>query len=178
MKRLLAAVLFAAAVSLLFSSPAAAQSTRTFSLTRGDTMSPASPGLVDPSGATTYHGGLVAGQVEGTTPGTFTLSITFRSTGVIDPVAGIYGGEIVSPFSSFVVTQGSGRKSVSTSGTIDAGTVTYRLTSYGMADIISVTSGNLTVWEGKNKSRRAVGNGTLDYGTAIEGSGTIALFFY
>jgi hypothetical protein len=46
-----------------------------------------------------------------------------------------------------------------------------------MADIISVTSGNLTVWEGKNKSRRAVGNGMLNYGTAIEGSGTMTLFF-
>src|SRR5919112_5524579 len=178
MKRFLAAVLFTAAVSLLFSSPAAAQSTRTFSLTRGDTMSPASPGLADPSGAPTYHGGLVAGQVDGIAGNVFTLSVTFRSTGVIDPVAGIYGGEIVSPFSSFVVTQGSGRKSVSTSGTVDAGTVTYRLTSYGMADIISVTSNNLTVWEGKNKSRRAVGNGTLDYGTASAGSGKIVLFFY
>ena len=178
MKRFLAAVLFAAAVSLLFSSPAVAQSTRAFTLTRGDTMTPASPGLADPSGAITYHGGLVAGQVESPAPGTFTLSVTFRSMGVIDPVAGIYGGEVVSPFSSFVVTQGSGRKSVSTSGTIDAGTVTYRLTSYGMADIISVTSGNLTIWEGKNKNRRAVGNGTLNYGTAIEGSGTIELFFF
>jgi hypothetical protein len=175
MKRFLAAVLFAAAVSLLFSSPAAAQSMRTFSLTRGDTMMPASPGLVDPSGATTYSGGLVAGQVEGTAPGTFTLSITFRSTGEIDPVTGAYIGQIVSPFSSFVVTQGSGRKSVSTSGTIDAGTVTYRLTTYGMADIISV-SGNLTVWEGKNKRRTAVGNGTLDYGTSVEGVGTMTLY--
>lgn len=178
MKRFIAVALFAAAVSLLFSSSAAAQSTRTFLLTRGDTMTPASPGLVDPSGATMYHGGLVAGQVEGTTPGMFSLSVTFRSTGVIDPVAGIYGGEIVSPYSSFVVNQGTGRKSVSTSGTIDAGTVTYRLTDYGMADIISVTSDNLTVWEGKNRTRRAVGNGTLNYGTAIEGSGTIELFFY
>lgn len=178
MKRFLAAVLFAASFSLLFSSPAAAQSTRSFSLTRGDTMTPASPGFPDPSGAPTYHGGLVAGQVNGTPGDVFTLSLTFRSTGVIDPVAGIYGGEIVSPFSSFVVTQNSGRKSVSTSGTIDAGTVTYRLTAYGMADIISVTSGNLTVWEGKTKSRRAVGNGTLNYGTAIEGSGSIALFFF
>ncbi|HEX8847025.1 MAG TPA: hypothetical protein VF791_20445 [Pyrinomonadaceae bacterium] len=177
MKRFLAAVLFAAAVSLLFSIPAAAQGTRTFSLTRGDTMAPASPGLVDASGATTYHGGLVAGQVDGVAGNTFTLSLTFRSTGVIDPVAGIYGGEIVSPFSSFVVSQVSGRKSVSTSGMIDAGTVTYRLTSYGMADIISVTSGNLTVWEGKNKSRRAVGYGTLNYGTAAEGSGTMVLYF-
>ena len=178
MKRLLAASLFAAAVFLSLGGPAAAQSTRTFSLTRGDTMVPASPGIVDPSGATAYHGGLVAGQVEGTTPGTFTLSITFRSTGVIDQAAGVYGGEIVSPYSSFVVTQGSGRKSVSTSGMIDAGKVTYRLTPYGMADIISVTSDNLTVWEGKNKSRRAVGNGTLNYGTAVEGSGTIALIFF
>ena len=178
MKRFLAAVLFAAAVSLVFSSPAAAQSTRTFSLTRGDTAIPAAPSFVDPSGATTYQGGLVTGQAEGTTPGTFTLSITFRSTGVIDPAVGIYGGEIVSPFSSFAVTQGSGRKSVSTSGTIDAGTVTYRLTEYGTADIISVTSNNLTVWEGKNKSRTAVGNGTLNYGTAVEGSGTLALFFF
>lgn len=178
MKRLLTAALFAAAVLVSFSSPAAAQNTRTFSLGQGDTMIPASPGLVDQSGATTYSGGLVAGQVAGATPGMFTLSITFRSTGEIDPVTGAYVGQIVSPFSSFVVTQGSGRKSVSTSGTIDAGTVTYRLTAYGMAEIISVTSDNLTAWEGKNKSRRAVGNGTLNYGTADEGSGTMTLYFF
>jgi hypothetical protein len=178
MKRILAAAFFMAAVFISFSTPAAAQTTRTFSLGLGDTLSPASQGY-DPSGATTYFGGLVAGQVNGTPGNVFSLSLTFRSTGVIDPVAGVYGGEIVSPYSnsSFVVTQSSGRKSVSTSGTIDAGTVTYRLTAEGRADIISVTSGNLTVWEGKNKNRRAVGYGTLDYGTVAEGTGTIVLYF-
>jgi hypothetical protein len=176
MKHLLTVALFAAALFLSFSSPAAAQNMRTFSLGAGDTMIPASPGLVDPSGATSYSGGLVAGQVAGATPGTFTLSVTFRSTGVIDPVTGVYGGEIISPFSSFVVTQVSGRKSVSTSGTIESGSVTYRLTPDGRAEIISV-SGNLTVWEGKNKRRTAIGYGTLDYGTAIEGSGSIVLYF-
>jgi hypothetical protein len=177
MKRLLVAALFAAVVFISFSSPAAAQTARTFSLSHGDTLSPASQGY-DPSGATTYFGGLVAGMVNSTPGNTFTLSLTFRSTGVIDPVAGIYGGEIVSPYSnsSFAITQSSGRKSVSTSGTIDAGTVTYRLTPEGRADIISVTSNNLTIWEGKNKSRRAVGYGTLNYGTVTEGSGTIVLY--
>jgi len=175
MKRLLAAALFAAAVLFSLSSPAAAQTARTFSLSQGATLMPASPGF-DPSGGTTYFGGLVAGQVAGTTPGTFTLSVTFRSTGVVDAAAGIYGGEIVSPYSSFVVTQGSGRKSVQTSGTIDAGTVTYRLTSDGRAEILSVGSGNLTVWEGKNKRRTAVGYGTLNYGTSVKGSGTIVLY--
>lgn len=177
MKRLLAAALFMAAVFLLLSSPAAAQTTRTYLLSQGSTISPASPGY-DPSGGTTYFGGLVAGQVAGTTPGTFTLSLAFRNTGVVDPVAGIYRGEILAPYSSFAVTQSSGRKSVTTSGTIDAGIVTYRLTTYGMAEIISVTSGNLTVWEGRNKSRRAVGNGSLNYGTTTQGAGTITLFFF
>ena len=175
MKRLLAAALFAAAIFFTMNSPAAAQTTRTFTLSRGDMLTPPSPSI-DPSGATTYFGGLVVGQVEGSSPSTFTLSTTFRSTGVVDPVAGIYGGVIVSPYSSFVVTQSSGRKSVSTSGTIDAGTVTYRLTPDGFADIVSV-SGNLTVWEGRNKRRTAVGTGTLDYGTTVEGSGTITLYF-
>lgn len=175
MKRLLAAALFAAAIVFTINSPAVAQNARTFTLSRGDMLTPPSPSI-DPSGATTYFGGLVVGQVEGATPGTFTLSTTFRSTGVIDPVAGIYGGVIVSPYSSFVVTQASGRKSVSTSGTIDAGTVTYRLTPEGFVDIISVT-GNLTVWEGKNKRRTAVGQGTLDFGTTAEGSGAITLYF-
>lgn len=176
MKRLLAAALFMAAVFFTLSSPAAAQNARTFSLRQGATITPASPGF-DPSGATTYFGGLVAGQVEGTTPGTFTLSVTFRNTGVVDALAGVYSGEIVSPYSSFVVTQGSGRKSVSTSGTIDGGSVTYRLTADGRAEIISVVSGSLTVWEGRNKRRTAVGYGTLDYGTATVGSGTITLYF-
>ena len=175
MKRLLAAALFTAAVLLSLSSPAAAQSTRTFTLSQGATLSPASPGF-DPSGATTYFSGLVAGQVAGSTPGTFTLSVAFRNTGVVDAAAGLYSGEIVSPYSSFAVTQGSGRKSVTTSGTIDAGTVTYRLTADGRAEIISVVSGNLTVWSGKNKRRTAVGNGTLNYGTAAQGSGTIVLY--
>jgi hypothetical protein len=177
MKRLLAVALFAAAIFISLSSPAAAQSTRTFTLSQGSTISPASPGF-DPSGAATYFGGLVAGQVAGATPGTFTLSIAFRNTGVVDSAAGIYSGEIIAPYSSFVVTQASGRKSVSTSGTIDAGTVTYRLTSYGRAEILSVTSGSLTVWEGKNKNRRAVGNGTLNYGTAAAGTGTITHFIF
>lgn len=174
MKRLLVAALFAAAVFISFSSPAAAQTTRTYTLGPGDTINPASQSY-DPSGATAYSGGLVAGQLNGTPGNTFSFSLTFRSTGVIDPAAGVYGGEIVSPFSSFVITQASGRKSVSTSGTIDSGTVTYRLTPEGRADIISVTSSNLTVWEGKNKSRRIVGNGTLNYGTPTEGSGTMTL---
>jgi hypothetical protein len=75
------------------------------------------------------------------------------------------------------VNQGSGRKTVSTSGSIDSGTVTYRLTQEGLADIISVSSNSLTVWEGKNKRRTAVGTGTLDYGTSVEGSGTLTLSF-
>jgi hypothetical protein len=176
MKRLLAAALFMAAVIISLSSPAAAQTAHTYSLGPGDTITPASPGF-DPSGATVYYSGLVAGQVAATAGHTFTLSVAFRSTGVIDPVAGIYGGEILSPYSSFVVTQSSGRKSVSTSGTIDAGSVTYRLTADGRADIISVTSNNLTIWEGKNKRRTVVGYGTLNYGTITEGSGTMTLYF-
>ena len=176
MKRLFAAALISAAVFVSLSSLVMAQTTRTFSLSRGDMMAPAI-GTVDPSGATTYHGGLVAGQVDGINGNVFTLSITFRSTGVVDQTTGIHSGVIVSPFSSFVVSQSSGRKSVSTSGTIDAGNVTYRLSPEGYAEIISAT-GNLTVWEGKNKSRRAVGYGSLDYGTAAEGVGTINLNFF
>jgi hypothetical protein len=175
MKRNFAADLFAVAVSILLSSPVAAQNTRTFSLVQGSTITPASPGF-DASGVPTYFGGLVAGQVSGPTPSTFTLSVAFRSTGVIDQVAGIYGGEILSPYSSFAVTQMSGRKSVSTSGTIDGGRVTYRLTD-GRAEIISVVSNNLTVWEGKNKRRTAVGTGTLNYGPAGDGSGTMTLIY-
>lgn len=176
MKRLFAVALISAAVFISLSSQVMAQTTRTFSLTRGDMIAPAIPS-VDPGGTTTYHGGLVAGQVDATMGSTFTLSITFRSTGVVDPTTGTYGGVIVSPFSSFVVSQSSGRKSVSTSGTIDAGNVTYRLTTDGFAEIITAT-GNLTVWEGKNKSRRAVGYGNLDYGTAAEGTGAINLNFF
>ena len=176
MKRLLAAALFTAAVLFSFSNTAAAQSTRTFSLGPGDTIAPASPGY-DTSGTPIYLGGVVAGQVQGTTAGTFTLWVAFRSTGPVDEAAGVYSGAIVSPYSSFAVTQGSGRKSVTTSGTIDAGAVTYRLTTAGVAEIISVVSGNLTVWEGKGKRRTSVGYGTLDYGRTAGGSGTLALYF-
>ena len=176
MKRILAAALFAAAVSLFLSSHAAAQTTRTLSLSQGDTFTPASR-FVDPAGVTTYFGGFVIGQVAGTTPGTFTFSLAFQETGLIDPTNGIYSGLIISPNSSFSVTEVSGRRSVSTSGSIDSGTVTYRLTADGRAEIISVVSGNLTVWEGKNRRRRAVGHGTLDYGTSAEGVGTMVLYF-
>jgi hypothetical protein len=115
--------------------------------------------------------------VAGATPGTFTFSLAFQDTGLIDPVNGVYGGFILAPNSSFSVAEFSGRKSVSTSGTIDSGTVTYRLTPDGRAEIISVVSGSLTVWEGKNRRRTAVGHGTLDYGTSAEGAGTIVLSF-
>jgi hypothetical protein len=96
---------------------------------------------------------------------------------VLDPVAGIYSGFIVPPTSSFSVSEVSGRKSVSTSGTVDSGAVTYRLTPDGRADVISIVSSGLTVWEGKSKTRRAVGYGTVDYGTAAEGAGTMVLYF-
>jgi hypothetical protein len=155
---------------------ASAQTVRNLTLSRGDTITPASP-VTDATGATTFYGGFVSGGVEGTTPGVFTLSLTFRGTGVLDPLAGVYGGAIIPPSGSFAVTEAVGRKSQTTSGTIDAGAVTYRLTADGRAEIISVVSGSLTVWQGKNAKRRAVGNGTLDYGTVTPGAGTMTLFF-
>lgn len=176
MKRLLTAALFAAALSFSLAAPAAAQSTRTYSLRSGDTLTPASAGF-DPTGAPAYVGAVVAGQLNGAAGGIFTLWASFRNTG-FDPATGLYVGEIVPQYSSFAVTEGSGRKSVTTSGTVDAGTVTYRLLADGPAEIVSVVSDNLTVWQGKNKSRRAVGSGTLDYGTSAEGAGTIALNFF
>ena len=170
--------LYALPLLLLFTlaGGASGQTTRTYSLTQGDTLTPASP-FVDAAGTTTYHGALVIGQVAGATPGTFTFSLTFRDAGVIDPVAGIYGGVILPPTSSFSVSEFSGRKSVTTSGTVDSGAVTYRLTPDGRADVISIVSSGLTVWEGKNKTRRAVGHGTVDYGTSAEGAGTLVLYF-
>ncbi len=175
-RRFFAAALFSAAIFLSINSATMAQTTRTFTLGAGDTLMPAVPGL-NTTGGTTYQGGLVGGQAFSTSTGTFTLSVTFQSTGVVDSAAGIYGGVILAPFSSFVVTQSSGRKSVSTSGTIDSGTVTYRVAPNGFAEILSVASNSLTVWEGKNKNRKAVGTGTLDYGTSVEGSGSLTLLF-
>jgi hypothetical protein len=167
---LLALLLF-----VLGAAGAASGQTRTLSLFNGDSLTPASP-FVDASGGTTYFGGFINGQVASSSPSTFTFSITFKDTGVIDAAAGIYGGTIVAPNSSFTVTESSGRKSITTSGSIDAGTVTYRLID-GRAEIISV-SGSLTIWEGKNRRRTAVGTGTLEYGTSEEGSGTITLTFF
>lgn len=159
---------------LALAGSASAQTTRTYSLVQGSTHIAASP-FVGLDGSTTYHGALVMGQAAGTTPTTFTFSLAFRETGLIDPVAGIYGGVILPPTSSFSLSELSGRKSVSTSGTIDSGTVTYRLTPDGRAEIVSVVSSALTVWEGKGKSRRAVAHGTVNYGTVAEGAGTLVL---
>jgi hypothetical protein len=162
-------------VLLTLAGSASAQTTRTFSLTQGDTHIPASP-VVDASGSTTFYSALVIGQVVSATPTTFTFSLTFRDAGVLDPVAGIYSGVILPPTSSFSVSEIYGRKSVTTSGTVDSGTVTYRLTPDGRAEVVSVVSTALTVWQGKNKSRTAVGSGTVDYGTAAEGAGTMVLY--
>jgi len=155
---------------------ASAQTVRNLSLVNGDTIAPARP-VTDAAGTTTYYSAFVNGGVAGTTPGVFTLSLAFRDTGLLDPLGGVYGGTILAPNSSFSVTETSGRKSQTTSGTIDAGFVTYRLNPDGSADVISVTSGSMTIWQGKNKSRRVAGNGTLDYGTAAPGAGTLTLYF-
>ena len=161
---------------LTLAGSASAQTTRTYSLVQGGTHVAASP-FVNLDGSTTYHGAFVIGQVSGAVPATFTFSLAFRETGVIDPVAGLYGGVVLPPTCSFSVSEVSGRKSVSTSGTIDSGTVTYRLTPDGRAEVVSILSSALTVWEGRNKSRRAVGHGTVNYGTAAEGAGTMVLYF-
>jgi hypothetical protein len=161
---------------LTLAGSASAQTTRTYSLVQGDTHIAASP-FVNLDGSTTYHGAFVIGQVSSAAPTTFTFSLAFRDTGLIDPVAGLYGGVVLPPTCSFSVSEVSGRKSVSTSGTIDSGAVTYRLTPDGRAEVVSVVSSALTVWEGKNKSRRAVGYGTVNYGTASEGAGTMVLYF-
>ena len=161
---------------LTLAGSASAQTTRTYSLVQGGTHVAASP-FVGLDGTTTFHGALVIGQVAGSIPTTFTFSLSFRETGLIDPVAGIYGGVILPPTSSFSVSQLSGRKGVTTSGTIDSGSVTYRLTPDGRAEIVSVVSSALTVWEGRNQSRTAVAHGTVEYGTAAEGAGTLVLYF-
>jgi hypothetical protein len=160
---------------LALAGSASAQTTRTYSLVQGGTHIAASP--FDLNGSREYHGALVMGQVAGATPTTFTFSLAFRETGVVDPAAGIYGGVILPPTSSFSVSELSGRKSVTTSGTIDSGAVTYRLTPDGRAEIVSLVSSDLTVWEGRNKSRTAVGHGTVNYGTSAEGAGTLVLYF-
>ena len=167
---------FSLLLLLTLAGSASAQTSRTYSLVQGVTQVAASP-FVDSSGATTYQGALVMGQAAGATPTTFTFSLAFRETGLTDPAVGIYSGVILPPTSSFSVSEVSGRKSVTTSGTIDSGTVTYRLTPDGRAEIVSVVSSALTVWEGKSKTRRAVGYGTVDYGTAAEGAGTMVLYF-
>lgn len=167
MKRLFAAPILAAAVLLSLAVAAAAQNPRTYSLKNGGTVTTASQGY-DPSGARAYIGGAVAGQLDSAAGSTFTLWVSFRGTAIVDAAAGVYSGEIVPQYSSFAVTEGSGRKSVTTSGSIDAGTVTYRLLADGRAEVISVASDNLTIWQGKNKSRSVVGSGTLDYGVSAE----------
>lgn len=162
---------------LMLSGSVSAQSTRTLALTQGDTQNPAMP-VTTLNGEVTYYNGYVTGRVNASNPTTFSFLLSFKSTGLIDPTAGIYGGTITAPSSSFAVTEAVGRKSISTSGSIDSGSVTYRLLPDGRADIISVTSNSLTIWEGKNSKRRMVGNGTLEYGTVTEGAGTMVLNFF
>ena len=169
--------LFALSLFVLALTTSAQAQTQTYSLVNGDSLTPASP-FVDLSGVKTYIGGFVNGQVIANTTTTFTLSVAFREVGPVEGSPGVYIGSVVAPNSSFAVTQSVGRKSVTTSGSIDAGTVTYSLTPEGRADIISIESDNLTIWQGKNKSRIAVGNGTLDYGTVAAGAGTMVLNFF
>ena len=172
---------FSLSLLMLLAVAASAQTTRTVTLVQGDTITPASP-VTDATGATTYYSGFVQARVQGTSPGVATFSLAFRDAGLVDPlVPGVYSGTILAPNSSFSVTETvvSGRKSqsVSTSGTIDAGTVTYSLTADGRAEIISIVSGNLTIWEGKSRRRTAVGVGSVDYGTSTPGAGTMTLTF-
>lgn len=162
---------------LMLTGSAFAQSTRTLALTQGDTQTPAMP-VTALNGEVTYYSGFVMGRVTAANPTTFNFLLSFKGGGLIDPTAGIYSGTIISPSSSFAVTEAVGRKSVSTSGSIDSGFVTYRLLPDGRADIISVTSSNLSIWEGKNSKRKMVGNGTLEYGTVTEGAGTMVLNFF
>src|SRR5687768_15788318 len=163
--------LFALTLFVLALTISAQAQTQTYSLVNGDQLTPASP-FVDGTGVKTYFGGFINGQVVADTTTTFTLSVAFREIGPVEGVPGVYSGSVVAPNSSFAVTRQAGRKSVSTSGSIDVGTVTYSLDADGRAYVISIESDNLTIWEGKNKNRRAVGNGTLDYGTVAAGSGT------
>jgi hypothetical protein len=162
---------------LMLAGSASAQSTRMLTLSQGDTQTPAMP-VTNLNGETTYYSGFVMGRVNATNPTTFSFLLSFKGGDLIDQTAGIYSGTIISPSSSFAVTEAVGRKSISTSGSIDSGYVTYRLLPDGRADIISVVSNSLTIWEGKNSKRRKVGDGTLEYGTVTEGAGTMVLNFF
>src|SRR5688500_7662558 len=93
---------FALLLFVLAAAGPASGQTRTFSPLNGDSLPPATP-FVDINGVTTYFGGFINGQVASTSPATFTLAITFRAEGVVDPAAGIYSGTIVAPNSSFAV---------------------------------------------------------------------------
>ena len=162
---------------LMLVGSASAQSTRTLTLSNGDTQTPAMP-VTSLTGETTYYSGFVMGSVNSTNPTTFSFLLSFKDAVLIDSTAGIYSGSIISPSSSFAVTESAGRKkSITTSGSIDSGTVTYGLTREGRGEIISV-SGALTIWEGKNSKRRAVGSGTIEYGAGTEGAGTMWLNFF
>lgn len=160
---------------LMLVGSASAQPAGMLTLSNGDTQTPAMP-VTSLTGETTYYSGFVMGSVNSTNPTTFSFLLSFRDNGS-EPINGIHSGTIISPSSSFAVTEAARRKSISTSGSIDSGTVTYRLTPDGRADIISV-SGALTIWEGKNSKRRAVGNGTIEYGIVTEGAGTMWLNFF
>ena len=162
---------------LALATSAQAQTTQTHSLYNGDTLGLAS-GFVDSTGVRTYFGGFVNGQVVASTTTTFTFSVGFREIGPVEGAPGVYSGSIAAPSSTFAVTKAVGRKSVTTSGTIDSGTVTYSIDAYGRAEIISLESDSVTIWEGKNRSRRQVGNGTVDYGTVAAGAGTMVLNFF
>ena len=164
---------------LALANSAYAQSTRTLELSQGYTHTPAMA-VTNLTGEVTYHNGFVMGSVTNTTnPTTFSFLLSFKDAVLIDSAAGIYSGTIISPSSSFAVTESvSRKKSTTTSGTIDSGSVTFRFLPDGRADIISVVSDSLSLWEGRNSKRRKVGSGTVDYGTVMEGEGTMVLNFF
>ena len=154
---------------------ASAATTRTESLS-GSCTSSATP-LANPStGVVSYYSGLVVGSAAGDINGTFVLSVAFNAGELVDPVNNVYSGVLLYPNSSFSLSSSSGKNNT-LSGTIDSGLVTYTLNPNGTAKVIGVTNAALTIRSGKGSYSKVSGGGTLDFGSANAGSGTMTLNF-
>lgn len=132
------------------------------------------------TGVTSYFGAVFVGSATGGIPGSFTLVVAFDPLTPPDGENGIGTGSIITPFSIFAISNKNGKPS-SISGTIDSGTVEYKLNADGTATVINIMDAQVTIKGGKGIYRRVTsGCGTLDGGLDTSTglfSGTLSLTF-
>ena len=144
---------------------------------QGSETATATPYFNPMTGGISYYGATFIGTATGSIPGSFSVAVSFEPLGT-DPYTGNSIGTIMTPFSNFGLTSKQGKQSSSLSGTIDAGTVEYRLNANGTATVTKITAAQLRITNGKGNYRRITrGCGTLDGVLDTGFSGTLSLTF-